>query len=80
MKEVTALKLASFSDGVGYLILALFISNLLFKSRHLDREESSDKIVAIWHLLEEELFLPVLTYTGEKLRKQILQKLRKRVQ
>lgn len=44
-------------------MLALSLSNLHFKSRVLDREECSDEILAICHLMEEELFLPVLTYT-----------------
>lgn len=63
IREITALTLVPFSYGVGYLMLALSLSNLHFKSRPLDREEFSDEILAICHLMEEELFLPVLTYT-----------------
>lgn len=50
IKEITALKLALFSYSVGYLMLALSISNLYFESRHLllDREESGDKNSFSW--------------------------------
>lgn len=61
--EIIALKHLSFSSGVSYLMLALSLSNLHFKSRPLDREESSDEIPALFYLAEEKLFLPVLTYT-----------------
>lgn len=63
VREITALTLVPFSYGVGYLMLALSLSNLHFKSRPLDRDESSNEILAICHLMEKELFLPVLTYT-----------------
>lgn len=41
IKEIMALRLALSGYGAGYLMLALFISNLHFKSRYLDRGESS---------------------------------------
>lgn len=42
------IRLTSFSYDICYLILALLISDLHFKSTHLDREESTDAILAIY--------------------------------
>lgn len=47
IREIIALARLSFSSGVGYLMLALSLSNLHFKSRPLDREESGDEILAL---------------------------------
>ena len=65
-----ALRLASSSSGVHYLMLALLTSNLHFKSWHLDRGESGKMLPHT----RNRLACLNLHHTGGKLRRRELQK------